>query len=76
MTEEEAKTKWCPYVLNAGCNRNPVDGVRVLSGELKMLPGGAQCVASDCMMWRWEVNPEACDIFRNSTTKGCCGLAK
>jgi hypothetical protein len=40
MTEEEAKTKWCPFTRNggeAGCNR-------VASTE---------CIGSACMAWRW-----------------------
>lgn len=77
MTEDEAKTKWCP-------------AARILDG----LPGGAatnregvnvNCVASECMWWRWseriETEREAymrgTDLRRTlqSTTDGFCGLA-
>ena len=40
MTEDEAKTKWCPMVRagnEAGCNRKDATD---------------KCIASDCMMWR------------------------
>jgi hypothetical protein len=59
MTEDEAKTKWCPHV-------------RVLSDEGSMviatvnrgggLQADANCIASDCMMWRetdCESDPQA-----------------
>jgi len=38
MTEDEAKTKWCPFVRAAG----PADPA---SGYL--------CIGSACMAWRW-----------------------
>ena len=40
MTEEEAKTKWCPFARNggeAGCNRLQ----------------STECLGSACMAWRW-----------------------
>ena len=48
MTEEEAKTKWCPMVRHM-VYPNTFD------------PSGGNipheyscCIASDCMMWRWD----------------------
>jgi hypothetical protein len=40
MTEDQAKTKWCPMVRAgnlAGCNRADATD---------------KCIGSDCMMWR------------------------
>ena len=39
LTEEEAKTKWCPMTIAHG-------------GTM------SECVASQCMAWRWAPYPE------------------
>lgn len=39
LTEEEAKTKWCPQVVRTN-----------LGGTY---PISCTCVASRCMLWRW-----------------------
>lgn len=73
MTEDEARTKWCPFarVPHEALDREPVyssDNVerftkravtvnRSESGTVKV---GALCIASACMAWRWP---------------GFCGLA-
>ena len=76
MTEDEAKTKWCPMVrltatgdpVNGGewhSNRMPKDDrVNVESTYL--------CIGSGCMMWRWTFVDEA---LTDSRTDGYCGLA-
>ena len=61
MTEEEAKTKWCPMArvdLSDGQESKdgyPVTfamaGVNRLDGNLPIK--GSLCLASGCMMWRW-----------------------
>ena len=72
MTEQEANTKWCPMVRfnNDSCNRwthgDTQDGN----------PLYARCIASDCMMWRWNligsfVNGKYDD---NYPVEGYCGL--
>jgi hypothetical protein len=69
MTEEEAKTKWCPHA-------------RVLSDEGSMviatvnrgngLQAKTNCIASDCMMWK--VITKAGGGLKYD--HGCCGLTK
>ena len=59
MTEEEAKTKWCP----------------------QMNSSYTKCIASDCMMWKWDGEITRCvddsyASYRESETEGHCGLAK
>ena len=85
-TEEEAKKKWCPMVRDG-------EGYTFKSGDQEQSKqsssnADAKCRASDCMMWRWELNyigisyrhPE--DRIRavekaltNGTAPGYCGLA-
>ncbi len=44
MTEEEAKTKWCPMVQVSTSTENTVYTNRERSSEFA-------CIASDCMWW-------------------------
>jgi hypothetical protein len=50
MTEDEAKTKWCPFAMAPGAsfalNRGP-EGVA---------NGRCMCLASACMAWRWDAD--------------------
>ena len=81
MTEEEAKTKWCPHVrypnlmlggqvasniYSDGCNVNS-DGNRT--------PPAFCCVASDCMMWEIVVSVDE-GKEGNYPDDGRCGLTK
>lgn len=64
MTEDDARTKWCPQarVLShgqtgrAGFNRH-------LNGDIAT---AGNCLGSGCMMWRWA---------NEVTGRGFCGLA-
>lgn len=67
MTEDDAKTKWCPmYQVSGADGYNNRDDV----------PGYPKCIASDCMMWRTTVicmsdDPE---ILNDVRKDGYCGL--
>ena len=60
MTEEEAKTKWCPQVRmsnDSSCDANHANNRFYLGGFDK----DANCIASDCMMWvrdsgEWQID--------------------
>lgn len=47
LTEEDAKTKWCPMV------RAPYGGY----GSVNTYDKHFKCIASDCAMWRWSKLP-------------------
>jgi hypothetical protein len=75
MTEEEAKTKWCPMTRAgnaAGCNRSDAT---------------TNCIGSDCMMWT-KINESELIAYKTTTNgvvidhvysdenEGHCGLVK
>ena len=58
MTEDEAKTKWCPMVRYLAIFSNE-DGERETAGcynraanSINATP--CRCIASDCMWWVWD----------------------
>ena len=68
MTEKEAKTKWCPMIRKYG----------IIEREGKWIK---ECIASECMMWRWETEihidrsgAHPAQQFVTSTDRGYCGL--
>lgn len=72
MTEDEAKTKWCPQTLQA----------RLMVTDHVKLPvemGGALCIGSACMAWRWHQPTYSGRYGETPTgeapTEGHCGLA-
>ena len=68
MTEQEARTKWCPMV-RIGRNRY-ISLPDILSDKCK-------CIASGCMMWRWVPAGEYIDgdrLVHQWRTDGYCGI--
>lgn len=82
MTEDEAKTKWCPFIQvtwQGGLLATNRDGFIIDIDE------DGKCIASECMAWRWaltekelkELREEFPDgSFDNDCADGYCGLAK
>lgn len=70
MTEDEAKTKWCPFV------RAVLPGTTLPAGNRGVGPDGtegvkgARCIASACMAWRWDERTDYAPV-----RQGYCGLA-
>lgn len=78
MTEEEAKTKWCPFSRTMGIDGDVImpaaNRVFMFDGDNKLTfphPEMCACLASKCMAWVWEKTPNSA-IKR---THGRCGLA-
>lgn len=67
MTEEEAKTKWCPFAIEASFNRVGIN--RNLNGD-PITP----CIGSQCMAWRYLEGHSPEDTKKGFQTKGYCGL--
>jgi hypothetical protein len=69
MTEDEAKTKWCPHVRHTALPMSNGDAAVYdnRSCEVAFHVAGC-CIASACMAWRW-INPDS------EAPEGFCGLA-
>jgi len=77
MTEEQAKTKWCPMV-RGGLNVHTTWGSPREPGAEQRNPAAARCIGSDCMMWRWNEKYKANgtpDPDPVQGEHGYCGLA-
>lgn len=71
MTEDEAKTKWCPMVRMDNAETEPSFN-RNYGGSL---PDGSNCIASDCIMWVVETS-YGVNTAINVVTGGRCGLIR
>lgn len=81
MTEEEAKTKWCPFARvdsdgAAGSNRYPeVEEDGTPSPPDSVVAGLTNtCIGSACMAWRWEREPNQPELLNwaNGDMKARC----
>lgn len=77
LTEDEAKTKWCPFVrapLSVEWPNSPA------SPAINSLSDSFRCIASECMAWQWgNYHADGYDKAGNPLTaptgEGYCGLA-
>lgn len=84
LTEEEARSKWCPEVRHLGdggggggtWNRTMAMMTRIFGwdGSNPYPDATCNCIASECMAWRWvkEFEPYVGD---RPSTQGYCGKA-
>jgi hypothetical protein len=54
MTEDEAKTKWCPHARHGQPDTHTYRGANIIAVNTD-----AKCIASQCMAWRWIACPVA-----------------
>lgn len=80
MTEEQARSKWCPMNrASAGdgesnIDNRPVEHVKGDDGGWRLtglFHQSARCIASDCMAWRWSADAREIE----GRALGACGLA-
>ena len=81
MTEEEARTRWCPMArLNVGNDTAAPYNRYLHSDEYDMaLPGARKCVASDCALWvvDYRAGSSVMDVRGPDVEDGGhCGLVK
>jgi hypothetical protein len=80
MTEDEAKTKWCPFVRWTAWDIKEMD----LEADSRCIKSNRDdiahenvsditCIGSDCMAWRWMYGDS--EFPRKSSESGYCGLA-
>lgn len=85
MTEDEAKTKWCPFVRLTDDGQMYFDNRGRKFGGTSGKDGidASLCIGSGCMAWRWVEPPSApnadnlviVDARGTSLGDGFCGLA-
>jgi len=63
MTEEEAKTKWCPMVRVAHATTD-------IAVNRASEYSHTRCLASECMMWQWKDKSD----LQGTIPRGYCGL--
>jgi hypothetical protein len=55
MTEDEAKTKWCPFarVGSGASGLGSMNRDALPADDPKLITRNTRCLASACMAWRW-----------------------
>ncbi|KKT30205.1 MAG: hypothetical protein UW18_C0021G0004 [Microgenomates group bacterium GW2011_GWF1_44_10] len=81
FTEQEAKDRWCPHVRfqDTEPDSQPANSWSIHSScsdenkyGTERNPKICRCIASECMMWRWENDLKS---KGGEGSKGFCGLA-
>jgi hypothetical protein len=75
MTEDEAKTKWCPLVrvsIKTGKDLSITTNRSEWSADPAMREPATKCVGSACMAWRW-AKTENIGTRHEKTTDNYCG---
>lgn len=78
MTEDEAKTKWCPFVRYEGDYGGPFNRGGEKDNPLNIRARGdysCSCIGSACMAWREESKNTGTSYRPEWTKNGYCGLA-
>lgn len=76
MTEDEAKTKWCPFVRVVHVGELKINsGNRIYNAvsDQTITDGPACCIGSECMAWRIRYFGD--DVKEGELELGYCGLA-
>lgn len=80
MTEDQAKTRWCPFahVVSAHPSRNSAaiylgNRSQTGDGEEVRVPKNTSCLASGCMLWCWD-DFLSDDTGRSEGASGRCGF--
>lgn len=80
MTEDEAKTKWCPHAVASHTNPRELTKYDRDGNDIPEPRFRHNCIGSACMAWRWHPNwgnspenPDAC--IELPPIEGFCGLA-
>ncbi len=75
MTEDEAKTKWCPFVRRQFDYQTVAVNRTARVGQTDELPHQALCIGSECMAWRKFTTLQINARHDEDEWMGYCGLA-
>lgn len=85
MTEDEAKTKWCPFARTVLQVDSAGDALSIGNRHYHNDGPASFCIASSCMAWRWDQEPIRWSgrpgesmkpsEWEPSAEQGFCGLA-
>ena len=74
LTEEKAKTKWCPEVIAS--HTDPRRGFHPGEEPKQYHQSGLHlCIGSACMAWRWSLDTTYDDEVMCHRRQGYCGKA-